>query len=98
MEIKIHETMDQQSATGCERTNMESEIQGASRLEYPKPGFSKQEYQKQQSAEAPDHARFRQGFYVIVMGMINNLPVIQRFISRKYFLQSAETGPLDGMG
>ena len=97
VQIEIDETVREKPQACDETRELDGRSKGANRLRQAPKRIEQQNAQKPNTAQAAGHARFRETFEVVIVGVIDDFSVIESLVSREDELQSAETGARPGM-
>src|ERR1700739_3300362 len=76
---------------------MKRQIQRILSLSNPPTGRAKEEHQKTDAHDTSNCTRFRKDLHVVVVRVVHDCAVIERFVSREDILESAKAGSCQRM-
>jgi hypothetical protein len=91
VEVEIDKTVNQKAAASCHAGELQRGGKRGIELAKPFYGLPEQNTQKPSATEPPEYARFGQGLEVVVVGMVDDSPVVKGFVRRINNLQGAKT-------
>src|SRR6266478_4993201 len=92
VQIEIDEAVCQNGTAGGKCPDMKRQIQGVFCSRDARPCRAKEDHKKTGAYDPADHAGLREGLHIIIVRVVYDRAVVERFVSRKNVLQGAEPG------
>ena len=97
VKVEIHQHMNQESRARDYAGELQGARKGMIKLPQPQQGLAQEYRQEPSAADSSQQTCFRQRLQIVVVGMVDNLSVVKRFIGWIYDLKRAEARAPNGM-
>src|SRR6266446_3855988 len=91
MQVEINQAMDEEAGASHQAREMQSSDKGVVQLTQSPQGFSEQNTQKPSTTESSENSGFGEGLQVVVVCVIDDSPIVERFIRWIHGLERAES-------
>src|SRR5277367_3193796 len=97
VQIKIDEAVGEKSQTSYQRGELNGGRKGACCLRETPKRIEKKNAKKPDTTQAANNACLRESFEIVIVGMVDDLSIVERFVRGEDKLQRAETSAGPGM-